>query len=804
MPKRRSLARRALLLILIILLAGLIAVWMLLRASLPRLDGQISTAGLAKPASIERDALGTATIHAASRNDALYALGFVHAQERYFEMDLMRRMAAGELSELVGGAALNLDKKHRPLRLRARAQAALAGMSADERAALAAYRDGINAGLAALTSRPWEYWLLGAPPTPWLDADSLLAGDAMYLDLHDAENRRELAFSRIKAALGENVYKFLSVHGGPWDSPLIGPPMKYPELPGADDIDLRKLDPKLLHMPPSAVERAATPGSNSFAVSGALTATHAALVANDMHLHYRVPSIWFRTRMLYPNTRRPGENVDLIGVTIAGIPGLIAGSNRHVAWGLTNGYGDWVDWVRVKLDAADASRYQTSSGMQALQQSEEVIKVHNAPDVKLPLRETQWGPIVAEDADGTPLALAWTLLQPGALDFTFLRMDSAETVDEAMDLANKSCLPGQNFVVGDRAGNIGWTIAGRIPKRTGGYDPLLPADWSQAGTGWDGWLDVKDYPRLPNPRNQRLWTANARTLDFEGAEFSNIGDGGFDLGARAHAIADDLQAKQTFTPDDMLAIQLDDRNRLFEPWLGILKKTIAGDSMRFAQTRAALGDWNGHADPASVGYRFVREFRKEVLDTVLDGFAAAVRAKFKDFSLPNLPQAEAMVDTILVHRPAHLLPPGYSDWDDLLRKCAERVGERLGKQSGGIAARTWGEVNAAQVRHPLSGALPGLHWLLDMPAIAVPGDSNVPRVAAPTFGASERFAVEPGHEEYGYFHMPGGQSDNPLSPFYGAGQADWAAGKATPFLPGATKYTLSLSPLAQAGEAGAR
>jgi penicillin amidase len=155
MPKRRSLARRALLLILIILLAGLIAVWMLLRASLPRLDGQISTAGLGKPASIERDALGTATIHAASRNDALFALGFVHAQERYFEMDLMRRMAAGELSELVGGAALNLDKKHRPLRLRARAQAPLAGMSADERAALAAYRDGINAGLSALASRPW-------------------------------------------------------------------------------------------------------------------------------------------------------------------------------------------------------------------------------------------------------------------------------------------------------------------------------------------------------------------------------------------------------------------------------------------------------------------------------------------------------------------------------------------------------------------------------------------------------------------------------------------------------------------------
>jgi penicillin amidase len=796
MPKRRSRARRLLLSLLVLLIAAGLGIWLLLRASLPTLNGEIRTVGLDKPATLERDALGTATIHAGSRKDALYALGFVHAQERYFEMDLMRRLAAGELAELVGTAAVDVDKKHRPLRLRMRAEQVLGAMSADERADVTAYANGINSGLNALSSRPWEYWLLGAPPAPWREADSLLAGDAMYIDLHDPQNQRELAFSKIKTALGDKVYKFLSAHGGPWDAPLFGPAMGYPELPSADDIDLRKVDAKLLHMPPAPAERAATPGSNSFAVNGALTSTHAALVANDMHLHYRVPSIWFRTRMVYPNPRRSGQNVDLIGVTIAGIPGLIAGSNRHVAWGLTNGYGDWVDWVRVKFDANDATHYQTASGPQPLQQSEEVIKVHNGADVKLALRDTQWGPITATDADGTPLALAWTLLQPHSLDFSFLRMDTAETVDEAIDIANASCLPGQNFVVGDRAGNIGWTIAGRIPKRIGGYDPLLPADWSQPGTGWDGWLSPADYPRLPNPLSQRLWTANARTLDWESADFAKLGDGGFDLGARAHAIADDLQAKQHFTPDDMLAIQLDDRNRLFDAWLKQLKGVLehAGSGDPFAQMQARLADWNGHADPASVAYRLVREFRKEVLDTVLDGFAAAVRAKYKDFSLPNLPQAEAMVDTILVHRPPHLLPPGYTDWDDLLRKCAERVGTRLEKQVGGLAARTWGEVNAALVQHPLSGALPGLHMLLDMPKVAVPGDSNVPRVAAPTFGASERFAVEPGHEEFGYFHMPGGQSDNPLSPFYGAGEADWAKGKQTPFLPGAAKYTLTLAP----------
>jgi len=796
MPIRRSLIKRLLAGLVALLLVCALAVFLLLRGSLPKLDGQVGGAGLEKAATIERDALGVATIHAASRRDALYALGFVHAQERYFEMDLMRRLAAGELAELVGAAAVAQDKLNRPFRMRARAEQFLAAAAADERAALSAYRDGVNAGLDALASRPWEYWLLGSRPAPWSEVDCLLAIDAMFFDLHDAANARELAFSKVRAALGDNVYKFLSASGGPWDAPLLGPPMRYPTLPAPADADLSKVDAKLLRMPPESVERAATPGSNGFAVNGALTATHAALVANDMHLHYRVPNIWFRTRLQYPSTRRNGAAVDMIGVTIAGIPALIAGSNRHVAWALTNSYGDWLDWVRVKADPAVAARYQTANGPQPLQQHEEVITVHNGADVKLTVRETQWGPILAADADGTPLALAWTALQPGGFNFNFVKMDNAETVDEAMDVANASSLPGQNFVVGDRAGNIGWTIAGRIPKRIGGYDPLLPSDWSQPGTGWDGWVEAKDYPRLPNPPKQRLWTANARTLDFESADFARLGDGGFDLGARAKAIRDDIAAKERFTPDDMLAIQLDDRNVLFDHWKELLDSVLkrAGTAAPFADLQAHLNDYTGHANAQSVGYRIVRTFRKEVLDTVLDAFAAAVRAKYADFTLPNLPQAEAQVDTILLQRPAHLLPPGYSDWNDLLQKCAERVGKRLSAQPGGIAARSWGEVNAARIRHPLSGALPGLSRLLDMPIAMLPGDSNVPRVQAPTFGASERFAVEPGHEEFGYFHMPGGQSDNPLSPFYGAGEADWAAGKASPFLPGATKYTLSLAP----------
>ena len=782
------------LLIVVALLIG--AAWLMLRASLPRLDGQITETGLHAPATIGRDALGVATIRAASRRDAAYALGFVHAQERFFEMDLMRRAAAGELSELVGSAALKMDQQRRPFRMRERAQAVLAGLSKEDRASFEAYRDGVNAGLAALSSRPWEYWLLGSQPAPWTLSDSVLVLDAMFFDLNDSTNARERAFAKIKAALGENVYKFLSASGGPWDAPLLGPPMNYPALPDAADIDLSKLDPELLHIPATPTAQKTTPGSNGFAVNGALTATHAALVADDMHLHLTVPNIWFRARIEYPNPRRKGEEVDLIGVTLPGLPVLVAGSNRHVAWGFTNSYGDWMDWVRVTLDPKDPTRYETAAGWKTLKQSIQLIKVHNAPDVKLDVRDTQWGPILGHDTDGTPLALAWTALQPGGVNVEFARMDTAETVDEAMDIANAAGMPAQNFIVGDRAGNIAWTIAGRIPKRGGGCDPLLPCDWSKPDSGWNGWLVPTDYPRLPNPPAQRIWTANARTLDWESPDYAKLGDGGYDFGARARQIRDDLNAKIQFTPDDMLAIQLDDRALLLEHWhknlLDVFKR--AGDDAAFADMKTYTSDWNGRADPASIAYRLVRDYRQQVLDTVLDGFAAAVRAKFPDFKLPHLAQAETLVDDILVHRPANLLPPGYTNWDDLLQKCAERVARKLDTQSSGLAARTWGEVNTTHIRHPLSVALPDMGRLLDMPHRQLPGDVNMPRVQAPDFGASERFAVEPGHEEYGYFHMPGGQSDNPLSPFYGAGDAAWAAGKETPFLPGAIKYTLNLTP----------
>ena len=789
--------KRFIVVAVVLVIVAVAAAYFLIRASLPQLSGDFGAAtGLHANVTVTRDALGVATVSGKSRRDVSWALGFVHAQERFFAMDLMRRAAAGELSELVGAVALPMDKQRRAFRMRARAQAALAGVEAAQIEDLSAYRDGVNAGLAGLSGRPWEYWLLGVKPQPWSTEDSILVLDAMYFDLNDPSNARELAFAKMKAALPASAFAFLRSAGGPWDAPLLGPPMKAPALPPASDIDLSKLDPKLLKLADVGRPAPDFVGSNNFAVGGSLTATHAAMVANDMHLALRVPNIWFRARLQYPNPRHAGETVDLIGVTLPGLPSLVVGSNRHVAWAFTNSYGDWLDWVRVNLDPNDKTRYRDANGWQPLRETTETIKVHGATDEKLDVRDTQWGPILGTDADGTPLALAWTALQPGGENLELMRLDVAETVDEAIDIVNGAGMPAQNFTVGDRSGNVGWTIAGRIPRRLGGYDPELPSDWSEPSTGWSGWLAPNEYPRLPNPQSARIWTANARTLDFESADYAHLGDGGVDLGARARQIRDDLKAKEQFTPADFLAIQLDDRAILLNHWHDMLHDVLA-----HAPAAADLGqmkkyddDWVGRAVPESVGYRLARSFRSEVIDTVLDGFAAAVRQKFPDFKLPTLSQGENLVGEILARRPANLLPPGYATWDDLLLKCAERANKKLSALPGGLGARTWGEVNTMRIRHPLSAAIPGMGWLLDMPADQLPGDSNMPRVQGATFGASERFVVQPGHEETGIFHMPGGQSGNPLSPFYGAGHEDWAHGKPTPFLPGETKYTLVLSP----------
>ena len=791
---------RVLLIVLLVLLVLALAVgWWLLAGSRARLDGSRAAAGLTAPVSISRDALGAATIEGRDRTDISYALGYVHAQERYFEMDLMRRMPAGELSALVGPAALKVDLNHRRHRLRAIVDAAYAQLPAAQKRELDRYRDGVNAGLADLRVRPWEYLLLGTQPEPWRAQDSLLVVAAMYLDLNgDGRNERELHIAQMRAALPGALVDFLLAPDPDWEAPLSGRLSRSPVIPGAEVFDLRHRASATSSVALAAAVApaldAARPGSNSFAVAGSLTGSGAAMLANDMHLGLRVPNIWFRTRLRYPDSGAPNGQRDVNGVSLPGTPAMIVGSNGQIAWGFTNSYGDWLDWVRVLRDPADPTRYKVPDGWASIETHDEHIRVKGGPDVILKVEDTRWGPIMGKDVDGTPLALAWIAGRPRGYNIDLMQLEQASDATAALDLAARFGMPPQNLLVADRSGTIGWTLAGNsIPLRAG-IDPLLPSDWSKPGSGWQGWAAASRYPRIMNPADGRLWTANNRTVGADALAL--LGNGGHDLGARAQQIRDDLHSRASFTPGDLLDIQLDDRAVFLARWQRLLQGTLADSTDPSLQPlRQLTATWRGRAAVDSVDYRLVRAFRTQVSEAVLAPFAAAVKQRHPDFSWPGENSAEAAVWTLVRAEPAHLLDPKYRDWHTLLVDAAKQVANELGRQPGGLAARRWGERNRSDIRHPLSRALP--RWLaryVDMPDQPIPGDNNMPHVASPGFGASEHLDVSPGHEAQGILNMPGGQSDHPLSPYFGAGHADWVEGRPTPLLPGQTRHTLTLRP----------
>lgn len=789
--------RRGLWFISLTLLLLLFTAWWLLRGSLAQLDGEQSLPGLQAPVTLSRDALGTVTIDASSADDMARALGFVHAQERFFQMDLLRRAAAGELSALVGAAALPMDRSRRAHRFRARAQKAMATLNASERSRLDAYRDGVNQGLNTLRTRPWEYFLLRQQPIAWSSEDSALVVYAMFFDLNsNGANLRELNLSRMHDVLPESLVQFLVQAGSEWDAPLVNAPIAAVAMPTAEAFDLRT-QPAIVTSTKTAMREGTLDeskmlGSNQFAVSGSLSKNGAAWIADDMHLALGVPGIWFRAQLRYRDSTAVDGVVQLNGVTLPGVPALIAGSNGHIAWGFTNSYGDWTDWVRVRRDPKDPDHYLNDGISVAIETHREVLAVAGAADEYLLVHDTEWGPILATDTDGVELALRWTAHEPRALNMNMFRIDRITDVDAALALAPTLGMPAQNFMVGDRAGKIGWTLTGNaIPLRQG-LDPQRPAEFSTGTVGWMGWLNSAETPRIDTPASHRLWTANARTQGDEALQLE--GDGGYDLGARQQQIRDDLMATHSFSAAELLAIQLDDRAVFLQRWYQLLRDALqSAPEQKLRNLNIATSVWSGHASIDSVDYRITRAFRLNVIDAVMKPFVDQVTERHAEFALPSAQGYEAAVWAMIEAQPAHLLNPEYESWDALLLAAAERVEKELGEREGGIANRNWGERNTSAIRHPLSRALPGFlsRWL-DMPAEALPGDSNMPRVQAPDFGASERFAIAPGHESESYLMMPGGQSPHPLSPFHAAGHEDWAKGIPTPLLPGPEVHRVML------------
>lgn len=791
MTKRKRTAPRVIRFVLLgllgLLLVGLLVGFVLFRGSLPRLNGEVRLPSLTAPVTVERDELGTVTIRAASALDASRALGYVHAQERYFHMDTLRRLTAGELGELVNADLLELDQQKRLHRVRARVEENLAAFTGDYAAETAAYVEGVNAGLADLRFRPWPYLLLGKQPEPWTVVDSALTGYALFFDLQEGQLVSELNRLTVGQEVPQPLLDLITHESSAWDAPLFGDDWGYAALPTAAELDYREL-PVAASAPPEPLAQE-TPGSNNFAISGELTADGRAILANDMHLGLTVPNIWQRVHLIYDDPRAPDGVVDVHGVTLPGLPAVVAGDNGAVAWGYTNAYADSADFMYYDpACTADPACFDVTS-------YEESITT-TAGAQSFTIEETSWGPVVRRDEDGGALALRWVAHQPGSLSLNLMDFVLAQDLDELFAYADGASVPIQNLVAADASGRIGWRILGALPDRAEGCglaDFELYYDASQGCEPWPVRTDIA--PSLVDPESGRLWTANARVVGEEG--LAAVGSGGYALGVRGWQIRDLLMAQDEFDEEDLYAIQLDDRALLLEGWWELFRAAV-GDSSdpSLQRLEETTRTWEGHAASDAISYRVAREFRDDVHAIVQHGLLAPFTDGTPAEGLrPGGSNVEGWLWPLASEQPPHLLPGAYTSWGELFED-AIRVGiERQEAANRDPYTATWGETNVASICHQFAGFLPGpLGSYLCMPATELTGDNHVPRVARPDFGASQRTVVSPGHEEDGIMQLPGGQSGHPLSQYWGAGHDAWLSGEVTPFLPGEAAYTLNLRP----------
>ena len=806
---RRKVIVTALLLSVTLIVAVLGLVWGTLSASLPILDGNLKAPGLERPVEVDRDSLSIPTIRGENRKDIAYATGFVHAQDRFFQMDTLRRRAAGELAELFGQSTLAADREARVHRFLVQAEKEFDALQQGEKELLQAYAEGVNLGLQQLKAKPFEYYLLGVEPEKWKPQDCILVIYAMALDLQDRPGHVQLALDALKKTLPQKVYEFLAPRFSSWDSPLDG--SEYSSqlaIPNKNDFDVRTAKNQL---PEGSKQDCAIPktdpgerdrfeprmanGSNCWVVAASKTHSGIPILANDPHLELRVPNTWYRIAFLWPPSASEAANY-VCGVSIPGTPPIVIGSNGHISWGLTYPNIDADDVVLVETKAGDSSLYRTPQGWTPLENCSEPIRIRGRDPEIFKFQTTIWGPIIGRTADGTLQVLHEIIDQSGTINLNRLKLETARTAEEALGIAKISGIPSLNFFVADTSGKIGWTIMGPIPRRIG-FDGRLPVSWSDGSCRWDGWYSPDQYPGFCGAGIDFIWNANNRMVG--GTQLAKLGDGGYDRGARARQIRDDLLRLQSATPRDMLDIQLDDRAVFLERWHSQLLSALASpgalSNRERLEFRRRLGDWSGRADVGSIAYRLVREYREEVARRVFEPISEAARNIYPDFSYDFL-KFEDPLWRMVNSQPVNLLSRKYENWNALFLSAVDAVIGKIKAQKDGYSHYTVGDKNATRIQHPMGAAIPLLGPWLNMPKDRLPGDRfDMPRIQAPTFGSSLRMAVSPGEEKEGYLIMPGGESGNPLSSHYRDCHEAWVTDSRTPFLPSVAAHKIFLRPL---------
>ena len=763
--------------------------YFLMAASLPSENGNLRLPDLSAGVTVNIDALGVPSIQAVSRNDVFRVIGFLHARDRLFQMELMRRKSAGRLAEIFGEKAVAIDKAQRDYQLEQTAQQVVSALPAEQKSVLTAYTAGINAFLAQAKVLPPEFIALNFQPEAWRPADSILVALGMFQTLNGQE-QDERMLSIMEAALPSVLVRFLTPDTDAYATVLLGGMDSRRPAQAVPEAAFNALEPQAIALAKGGVDvESAIAGSNNWVIAGQKSADGRTIIANDMHLQFSAPNIWYRARYGYADR-------EFNGLTLPGLPLPIVGSNGHVAWGFTNATADFLDLISLEINPENAQEYLTPEGWRRFSTRSEQIVVKGGAAIPVQLRATLWGPVSSKLLLGKTVAVKWVALEPQAVDLGLLDMDSVASTQAAMKLMPQIGSPPQNVVFADTQGHIGWTYMGRFPKRNS-FDGSVSLSWVNPAVNWDGFIPATEMPSLFDPPEGFIVTANNRTL---GSNYPYALGYNWALGYRAYRIAELLREKSMLTEQDMLRIQLDTRSELFEFYrnlaLSVLNhlKSPSSEQQMLVET---LHAWDGNMQANSKGVALLIAFRAKLAE----GVFAKVVAQCRKFD-PNFNYAWRELETplraLLTRRPKGVIALEYQDdWELFIRQTLELVAQDLARTYPKVKLTelNWGDVNRISLAHPLSKALPMLESFLNINDFGSDGCAGFcVKVVSNAHGASERLVIAPAHPEDGILEMPGGQSGQPFSRHYRDQQAAWQAGDMAAFLPGDAVGVLHFQP----------
>lgn len=761
----------------------LVRVLLKLRGSLPSLKIQPPPHLFESPVTLAHDRFGIPTVNARSRLDAFRALGFVSARDRLFQMDLSRREVAGRLSEVFGPATLGMDLKKREMGFGRSAKHILARLPAPQKEFLRAYAEGVNAFIEQTKVYPFEFLVLGYEPEPWQTGDSVLVMLRMF-DLLCGADRSERMMTVMQGTLPQEVVAFLTPDADCYSEVLMGgPDSRRPAVPIPAEAMAALLAERGGRGQTSAglvsVE-AATAGSNCWAVGKAKTADGRAILANDIHLGLSVPGVWYRTKLCY-------EGLELTGVVMPGIPLVLVGANRHVAWGVTNLRGDCLDLVPLRINPDDAAEYMTPGGWKKFDLRREIIRVRGSEPLVAEFRDTTWGPVSSKRLMGEEFATQWTALEPDGVDFGLADIDRAVNVEEAVDVISRFAGPPMNTLVVDDSGRIAYTVCGKLPLRKG-FDGSSAQYRGDGSAAWEGYIPAAELPRLFDPPCGYLVTANNRLW---GKDYPHVLGQDFSNGYRARRASERLRRAEHVDEKSMFDLQLDASCQFYEFYrdiaLNVLTPEAVSARKELETVRRLITSWDGESELDSNGLVVLMGFREMLTNSVFTPFLGRCGDADESFAYcwQNI---ETPLRMMLTAKQPELLPDPerYDDWDSFILGNLEESVKQLRKKYRlkSLDDFRWGRFNRAVILHPLSLVVPALRKLVNMPHDSMRGSLDCVCVSSPTFGSSVRIVVAPGRPLEGYCHIPCGQAGHPLSPNYKDQHDYWVKQKPLPFSPG--------------------